>query len=99
MIAWLAYLGEGIAAIGTMIVAGIVGAVDLVTVAVIAAVSAAFALLPSMSDAPAIGTPTWLGWLNWFFPVGDLLAGLTTLVTMFVAFLVIRYLLRVVRAL
>ena len=51
-----------------------------------------------MSDAPSIGTPTWLAWLSWFYPVGDLLIGLTAIVALWVGWLAVRYVLRLVRA-
>lgn len=58
-----------------------------------------FAALPSMSDAPSIGTGQWLAWLNWFFPVGTVLSGAALIIVMYVTFLGIRWALNFVRAL
>jgi protein-S-isoprenylcysteine O-methyltransferase Ste14 len=95
----LGFILDGIVLIGTYALWAIESAINAVGAAFVAAAAAAFALLPSMSSAPAIGTPTWLGWLSWFYPVGDLLTGLAGLVTMWLAFLAVRYVLRLVRAL
>ena len=84
---------------GTFVAFGVETAIDAGLAAIVAAAAAALALLPSMSDAPAIGSPTWLQWLNWFYPVGDLVAGLTALIALWLAFLAVRYVLRLTRAL
>ena len=67
--------------------------------AVTLVVAGLFALLPSMGDSAAIGTPTWLHWLNWIYPVGPMLTALTAAVGMWVTFLVVRWGLKLLRAL
>jgi hypothetical protein len=95
----LSFILDGVAEIGTMALWAAETAVNGLLAALAAAYTAAIALLPSMSDAPSIGTPTWLGWLNWFYPVGALVDGLVGLVGLWVSFLAVRYVLRLVRGL
>jgi hypothetical protein len=99
VIALLTWAVEGIAAIGTYVLWALETCFNGVLVAVVAAYAAAVALLPGMSDAPEIGHPRWLEWLNWFYPVGDLVAALAALIGMWLAFLAVRYVLRLVRGL
>lgn len=99
MIDALLAIAEGVAAFGTFVLWGAETCVNALLAAVVAAYALAMTLLPGMSDAPALGSPTWLKWLNWFFPVGDLLGILTGLVVMWLTFLAVRYLLRLVRGL
>jgi hypothetical protein len=73
-------------------------AINAVFSAIGTALTAVMALLPSMPDSPAV-SGDWIGWLNWIYPVGQLLDGLAVLVTMWIAFLAVRYVLRLVRAL
>jgi hypothetical protein len=99
MITVLGWLLSGIKLIGTYVLWALEMGCNAVLAVMVAAYSAAVALLPSMDDAPSLGSPTWLGWLNWFYPVGQLVAGLTIIVSMWVAYLAMRYLLRLVRGL
>jgi hypothetical protein len=98
MIGLLSTIVATLEASGTVMLWAIVSGWNLIAAAIGAAVVAAFALLPAMSDAPAINGQ-WLGWLNWFFPVGDFLSILTSGVTLYVGYLAVRYVLRLVRAL
>lgn len=97
MLAALSYIMSTTAAIGESVLWAIVTGANLMFLAIGAALTAALLLLPTMSDAPAIGDHPWLHWANWFFPIGDCLGILTSGVTMFVVFLAIRYTLRLVR--
>lgn len=63
-----------------------------------AAVAAAFALLPSMASAPGFGTPGWLGYVTFFYPVGAVLGAIAVALNAFIAFLAIRQFLRIARA-
>jgi hypothetical protein len=99
MLTALLWIADGVAAMGAFVVFGIETAGNALFVAIAAAATAALALLPSMSDAPALGSPEWLRWLNWFYPVSDLVAGLTAVVGLWVAFLVVRWVLKWTRAL
>jgi hypothetical protein len=98
----LGLLGDifgGIEAIGSFMLWGIEQAVNAVLAALAAAFAVAEALLPSMPSGPLLtGTPTWLSWLNWFYPVAELVAGLVAVAGMWLTFLVVRYVLRAVRA-
>jgi hypothetical protein len=98
MLSILGWIYSGIVAIGDLVLWAVVTSINTVSDAVTAVVAAAFAVLPSMANAPKIGTPTWLHWLSWFYPVGELIAGLVTVVAMWVVFLAGRYVLRVTRA-
>jgi protein-S-isoprenylcysteine O-methyltransferase Ste14 len=98
MITVLGFILQGIELIGTFALWAIESALNALFAAVVLLYSALIALLPGMSDAPAIGHPQWLDWLSWFYPVGDLLAGLAIIVTLWGAFLLVRYGLRFLRA-
>lgn len=100
MLGWLSFIGQGIAYLGTMVLGAIVDGINAMLVAMAAVVTATFSLLPTISDAPALGSgaSTWLGWLNWFYPVGPLLDGLAGLVGIYLTFLAYRYVLRLLRA-
>ena len=98
MTALLGFILDGVEGFGTLVLWGGEQLVNAVLAAFAAAWTLAAALLPSMGDSPALGNPQWLGWLNWFFPVGELLALLTSAVGIWVSFLAIRYLLRLIRA-
>lgn len=99
MLGVLEWIYSVVSSFGTLVLWGVVSAVNLVLAAVGAAVAGLFAVLPHIENAPAFGTPTWLHWLSWFYPVGDLVAGLVGLVGLWVSFLVFRYLLNLLRAL
>lgn len=88
---------DAVELIGSYVLFGFETGVNAVFAALGAAASAVLSVLPSMSDAPVLGSPSWLGWLNWFYPVGDLIAGLILAVTLWTAFLVIRWTLRLLR--
>ncbi len=80
------------------VLAGLVDAVNLVFSAVGSVVSAIFLLLPSMADAPALGSPEWLAWANWFYPIGSVVAIFLALLALYIAYLVVRWALRLARA-
>lgn len=96
----IALLGEILAAVsaaGAYVLAALETCVNAVLAAMVALYAVIISLLPGMSDAPAIGHPQWLSWLSWFYPVGDLLAGLAIIITLWVTWLGFRYALRLVR--
>jgi hypothetical protein len=64
-----------------------------------ACVNGLFALLPGMPTAPSIPGGVYLNWLNWFYPVGDLLTGIAALITMYLIYLGVRWALNLLRAL
>lgn len=97
MIAALGFILDGIVEIGSMGLWAGETCINVLLGALVAGYTFAIGLLPGMNDAPVIGNPTWLGWLNWFYPVGPLVGGLASLVGMWIAFLAARYLLRLVR--
>jgi hypothetical protein len=99
VISLLTTLVSTVAAFGQLCMWALVSSLNLLLAAIGTTVSAALGLLPTMSNAPALGTPTWLSWLTWFYPVGGLIAGLTTAVGIWISYLAIRYILRLVRAL
>ncbi len=99
MIAFLANILKALEDLANLILHGAVLAINLLFAAVTVLIGTLFSLLPTMSDAPSIGTPTWLQWANWFFPIGDVVSILAALITAYTAFLVVRFALKWVRAL
>ena len=99
MTAILGFVLGGVELIGTYVLWALETFGNLLLAFIAVTVGALFALLPSMSSAPSIGTPTWLAWLNWFFPVTQLLAILSAAVVVWVAFLAVRWALKLLRGL
>jgi hypothetical protein len=99
VLAALGWILDGIVLIGTYVLVAVETCVNVTLLAIVAAYTAAIALLPSMSSAPSLGSPQWLQWAVWFFPIGDLLLGLSSAVSVWAGFLLIRYVLRLVRGL
>jgi hypothetical protein len=88
-----------IVSIGSLVAWGGITALNGFFHAIELLIEALFLLLPEMSSAPSFGAPEWLNWLNWFFPVTELVAGMVFLLVMYLTFLAFRYTLSLVRAL
>jgi hypothetical protein len=99
MIALLGFLLDGIELIGQYALWAIETGFNGALAALAAAATAALALLPGMPSMPSIGNPQWLDWANWFFPIGPLVGGLVAVVMLWIAYLAVRWVLRLVRAL
>lgn len=78
---------------------GLVDGLNAVFAGIGTLVTGLFALLPSMSDAPAIASGDWLGWLNWFLPVAQIMVVVTSATAIYILYLAVRYALSLVRAL
>lgn len=98
MLGALSGILSAVVAIGDMVLWGLVSGWNLIMLAIGVALTAALALLPTMNDAPAL-SGTWIGWMNWFFPVGGVLSILTAAISLYLVFLGVRYVLRVARML
>jgi hypothetical protein len=61
-------------------------------------VAGLYAILPGMSDAPSLGSQTYLQWANWFYPIGAVSAIIATAVTLYATFLGFKFALQWVRA-
>jgi|SRR5579859_156443 len=96
MLTVLGWILDGIELIGSFFIYGLetVANVFFQLLGSVWAVTAA--VLPTMPHIGTIGGD-WVGWLNWFFPVGQLLDGLAAIVTMWVSFLALRFVLRWLR--
>jgi hypothetical protein len=94
----LGFILTGVEGFGTLCLWAIEQGINAILIALVAAWNAALSLLPGMGTSPALGNPQWLGWLNWAYPIGALVAGLTTVVGIWSLFLVVRYVLRLIRA-
>lgn len=90
MLGWL----ESIACWLSNLALGVAWAVTTVINLLVAAIGALLAVLlvllpdmPAFPDPPSSGV---LGWLNWAVPLGPMLAGLTTVLGLWLAILAIR---------
>lgn len=87
-------------AIGAFVLNALITMINLLIVAVGAFINAVVSLLP---DMPASGGGTfggsWMGWLNYYVPVAELVAGLVIWVGIWGLFLLIRIPLRWAKAL
>lgn len=63
-----------------------------------AALAVAALLLPPMPSFPAFDSGV-MGWVAWFLPMSQLVAGFTVVVTLFLTVLVVRIILRWLKAL
>jgi hypothetical protein len=78
--------------LGAWIVYGIETVINVISYLFEETVLAAIALLPGL---PSVFTPpTFLGWLNWFYPVGAVMSVATSLLAAYVTFLAIRWILK-----
>jgi hypothetical protein len=73
----------------------VIKALGLLIAGTIALLSGAGFTMPSVPDS---APPKAVGWLAWFFPVSGVLGALTAFLSIYAAFLVIRVLLRWVKA-
>jgi hypothetical protein len=96
MLAVLGFILDGIELIGSFIVFGVEAVLSAFFAALAGVWILVVAILPSMPQAPSL-SGQWLGWLNWFYPVGDLLGGLAAMVAIWLTFLAVRFVLRFIR--
>src|SRR5947209_908629 len=87
-----------LSAIASYIEQGAVWVINALLAALAALINGIMSLLPHMSDAASLGAPTWLQWANWVYPIGALLSLLTSALTLYVAFLIVRWALRWAKA-
>ena len=92
-------LTSTLAGLGQLILWGIVSAINLLIAAVGALLQTILGLLSFMPDPPETPAWEWLAWLNWVFPLGDVLGVATGLLGLWTAFLLIRVALNWVKAL
>jgi hypothetical protein len=83
---------------GILVEWAIVSVINLVFVAMATTLTGVFSILPHMSDAPVFGTPEWLAWLNWFYPVGAIVSAFASLLFLYTGWLVVRWVLNLLRA-
>jgi hypothetical protein len=76
--------------IGDALLAPIVTAINLLIAAIGATITALVSLLPTLPTPPTPFSGTWWGWLNYFLPISDLIAGFVVWVGIWTAFLIIR---------
>jgi hypothetical protein len=75
---------------------GMLAALSIVAAAIGAGIIAVFSALPDMPAVPP--PPAGMKWLNWFIPVGQLVAIFSGFVTMYLTWLVVRVVGRWVKA-
>jgi hypothetical protein len=98
MISLLIAILKGVSEFGTYVAAGSVTVLNLLFAAVAVTVNAAIALLPSISVGETKLAGGLLEELNWFFPFGGIVTVLTTMLTAYLIWMGVRYILRLVRA-
>lgn len=86
-------------ALAAWIIDALVVALNAAIAGLAAAGAFAVGLLPSMPDAPAAPTSGVLELANWVFPIGAFLASAAGLLILWTGFLVVRVILRWVKAL
>lgn len=97
MLGLLQTIAQGILDFGSFITAGCVAVINLFFDGITVAAEAAFLLLPSMPSVPTF-QPELLAEANWWYPFGAVATGATTALALYVSWLVVRWLLRLVRA-
>lgn len=98
MFGYLSQFLKGLEDLPTIIMAGLYDVLNGLFAAVAAFVQMLFNLLPSMGAPPAINGGDWIGWANWFFPVGDVLTVLSGCLTVYLGWLAVKFALQLVRA-
>ncbi len=99
MIGLLGSLLNVVVDFGLLVLTAIVTSINLLVAAIGVFIAAVVALMPSLPSPPSLPSASWIGWLNWFVPVGPMLAGFATFVSLWVALMVIRIPLRWAKAL
>lgn len=97
MLGALTWILSTVEAFGVLVEWGVVSSLNLLFAGVSLAVEALFSLLPGMPHLETVQAE-WLAYLNWFFPLGALVLFFGTLVTAYIAWLAIRYLMQLLRA-
>jgi hypothetical protein len=95
----LGFILSGIELIGQYVIFGIETVINLVLVAIVAVAAFLMSLLPSMGTSPVLPGGAYVGWLNWIFPMTQLIMGLITVVGLWIGYLAVRWALRFARAL
>jgi hypothetical protein len=86
-------------ALGQTFLAALEYFANALIIAVGLAAHAVFLLLPDMPSLPSVSGGGWLGWLSFFLPVGDMLAGLAAFIVCWTGFLAVRIIGRWLKAL
>lgn len=97
MLQVLGWVVQGVGMIGKLVLWGLVTFANLVIAAIGTLIATVLGLLPSMPAVPA--PPDVVGYINWLFPIGDVVLVFASFVTLWIAFLAIRIVMRWVKAL
>jgi hypothetical protein len=97
MLGALDTLIQAILEMASFVAAGAIEVLNLLFAALTLAGEAAQALLPGLPNVATIAGEI-LGGFAWFYPIGQIVAFFATIITMFLVWLGVRYLLRLVRA-
>jgi hypothetical protein len=98
MIGILETVAEVLLNIGAFFLAALINGVNIVLEGLGLVVSGIFALLPTIPEGTPIGSPEWLKWANWFFPIGTVVGMFAALIYLYISYLAIRYVLNLARA-
>lgn len=85
--------------VGHWVLWAIVSFINLLVIALGAFIGLVASLLPDMPTNSASVSGSWVGWLNYYMPISELVTGLLVWVGLWVAFLVIRIPLKWAKAL
>lgn len=85
--------------VGHWVLWALISAINLLVAAIGAVIGGFLSLLPDMPTAGGTFGGSWVGWLNYYIPVAELVAGLVIWVGLWLLYLVVRIPLRWVKAL
>jgi hypothetical protein len=89
---------SGVEALGDLIVSGMIGVINIFFGALQTLMEGLLLLLPKMPEVIKGSSIAGLAWFNWVFPVGTVVGMFGTIITMFVAYLALRWILNMVKA-
>jgi uncharacterized membrane protein len=99
MLDFLAHIFEVMKAFPQLVLYAIVSGINALVFALGSFIAFMIGLFPQLPDAPGAPDSGILQWVNYFLPLGGLLALFTTFVTVWIAFLAIKIGLKWVKAL
>lgn len=89
MLTALEWILSTVEAFGTLVLWGVETAINAGLAALAAAFAAAVALLPQLPEV--VTPPRFIGYVNWFFPVGAVVTVATSMLSAYVVFLGLRW--------
>lgn len=97
MLSFLETIAEAIVSMSVFVLNALIGFVNLIFGGITVAVTAAFSVLPEIPPGSKFDSE-FLEYANWFYPFGSVASAFGACVTMYLVWMGVRFVLRMVRA-